>query len=260
MIKKRHDKQKINRNFLIRIASGPTWIILLFLFLSSCSTVKSVSKQPDISLKPTVAFEELVYDFGIAGPEQKIKHTFKFTNVGSVPLKITKLSASCGCTAVLTAKSDIPPGGTGEIQVALETRRYEGRQEATITVHSGDPLKPESILTIRGMIKTGITVVPQGVNFGNVQNGETAIRRVRIFQLSNKSLILKKIDLNEQYLTVQTSRFREENSRGVNVDITLNPDIPVGWFIEVITLHTNIREHERIDVPIMANILGGDTK
>ncbi len=259
-MKKRQEKKKINQGFFIRVSSCPSWIILLLLFLSSCSTVKSVSKQPDISLNPALAFEEQVYDFGIAGPEQKIKHTFKFTNVGSVPLKITKLSTSCGCTAALSSEDEVPPGGSGEIHATLETRKYEGRQEATIIVHSGDPLKPESVLTIRGMIKTGIAVVPQGVNFGNVQNGETAISRVRVFQLSNKSLILKKIESNEQYLTVQTSRFREENSRGVNVDITLKPNLPVGWFIEVITLHTNIKEHERIDVPIMANILGGDTK
>ncbi len=203
-----------------------------------------------------MAFDELVYDFGIAGPGDKIDHTFKFTNVGFEPLQITRVSTSCGCTAALLTKKEILPGGSGEIRATFETKRFEGDQKTTITIHSNDPDEPEIDLTIQGTIKRDVAVVPQGINFGDVEKGETLSGNVRLLQLSQNKLILYRIETNEKYLNVTTSRFKEENSRGFNIDITLKPEAPAGTLNEVITLHTSLKRRPRIDVPVWANILG----
>jgi hypothetical protein len=197
-----------------------------------------------------------VYDFGIAGPGDRITHIFKFTNVGSEPLQITRVSTSCGCTAALLSKKEIFPGGSGEIRATFKTKRFEGVQETTITVHSNDPDDPEIDLTIIGAIKRDVAVVPQGINFGDVQKGETVTGSVKLLQLSQNKLVLHRIEVNEKYLNATTSRFREENSRGINIDITLKSEAQVGALNEVITLHTNLKRRPRIDVPVWANILG----
>lgn len=224
--------------------------MVILLLLSSCAQNPFVSKRSDMASKPFLAFEKQVYDLGFAGPGEKITHTFKFTNTGTAPLKISMVSTSCGCTAALPSTSDIPPGGSGEIHATFVTKRYEGKQEETITVYSNDPVKPESVLTILGVVKTDVAVIPQGINFGNVKKGETATGRVQLLQLSQNTLILNKIEANEEYLIVETSRFREENSLGINIDITLKAEAPVGEFSEVITLHTNMEKRPRIDVPV----------
>ena len=244
--------------FFYSCPSCPSWmnlysvIVLLpfFLFLSSCASLTPVPPQPHM------AFEEPNYDFGIAGPGDSITHTFKFTNAGSEPLQITRVSTSCGCTAALLSKKEIFPGGGGEIRATFKTKRFEGVQETTITVHSNDPDDPEIDLTIIGAIKRDVAVVPQGINFGDVEKGKTATGRVKLLQLSQNKLILHRIEVNEKYLNATTSRFREENSRGLNIDITLKSEAPVGALNEVITLHTNLKRRPRIDVPVWANILG----
>jgi len=237
----------------------PSWINLftvivlllpLFLFLSSCASLTPVPPQPHM------AFEELNYDFGIAGPGDRITHIFKFTNVGSEPLQITRVSTSCGCTAALLSKKEIFSGDSGEIRATFETKRFEGDQETTITVHSNDPDNPEIDLTIIGAIKRDVAVVPQGINFGDVQKGETVTGSVKLLQLSQNKLVLHRIEVNEKYLNATTSRFREENSRGINIDISLKSEAQVGPLNEVITLHTNLKRRPRIDVPVWANILG----
>ena len=230
--------------------------LCLSVFLSSCASLTSISKQPDVPPKPHMAFEELNYDFGIAGPGDRIIHIFKFTNVGSEPLQITRVSTSCGCTAALLTEKEIPPGSSGEIRTVFETKRFEGVQETTITVYSNDPDDPEIDLTIIGAIKRDVAVVPQGINFGDVEKGETVTGSVKLLQLSQNKLVLHRIEVNEKYLNATTSRFREENSRGINIDITLKPEAPVGALNEVITLHTNLKRRPRIDVPVWANILG----
>jgi len=170
-------------------------------------------------------------------------------------LQITRVSTSCGCTAALLSKKEVFPGGSGEIRATFKTKRFEGVQETTITVYSNDPDTPEIDLTIIGTIKRDVAVVPQGINFGDVEKGETVTGSVRLLQLSQNKLVLHRIEVNEKYLNATTSRFREENSRGINIDITLKPETPVGALSEVITLHTNLKRRPRIDVPVWANIL-----
>lgn len=238
-------------------------VIIIFLsfsvFLMSCASITSVSKPLDATPTTHLAFEELVYDFGVAGPQQTITHTFKFTNVGSVPLKISGLTTSCGCTAALLSGPDIPLGSGGGIQATFETKRYEGKQETTITVHSNDPDEPQIDLTIKGNIKRDVAVVPQGLSFGDVKKGEVVTGQVRMLQLSDQLLVLKRIEADERYLMVAASRFRDENSRGLNIEITLKPQVPSGPFSDVITLHTNVKKRPRIDVPVWANVVDEPT-
>ena len=229
------------------------FLLYFALFISSCSYLTEVF-QKDNASQPNILFEERVYDFGIAGPDQKITHTFKFTNTGSLPLKIERVSTSCACAAVLLSAREIPSGSQGSVRAIFEPRRYKDKQEDIITVYSNDPEKPEIDLTIKGVIKRDVAVVPQGINFSNIKKGQPASARVRLLELSADPLVIFKIQANEKYMKVSTSRFREENSRGINIDLTLKPEVPDGTFIEVITLHTNVKKRPKIDVPVWANV------
>ncbi|MBU1053434.1 MAG: DUF1573 domain-containing protein [Proteobacteria bacterium] len=221
---------------------------------TSCASLEKVTleKAPE----PKIVFEELEYDFGIAGPEESISHSFIFTNEGILPLTINKVSTDCGCTAAVVSEKVIPSDGIGEIRAVFETRRYEGEQEKHITVYSNDPEAPEIELIIKGVIKRDVAVVPQGINFGDVERGKTAIGSVRLLQLSSQKLVLEKVDADKRYFEVETSPFTEDNSRGFNIHVTLKPDVPVGRLNDVITIHTNLKKRPRIDVAVWANILG----
>jgi hypothetical protein len=229
-------------------------ITVALVFLFSCTEKASVvqHEQKDGS---QVECKERVYDFGIAATGQKITHMFECVNKGKRPVQIVKVSTSCGCTAVLLAEKVVPPGSQCKIRAVMDTISYEGKQEETITIHFNDAAIPEAVLTMRGMIKTGIAVVPEGIYFGNVKNGQALTKRVQVLQLSQSPLILKQIDTNEKYFVIKTARFREENKIGINLEITLKPDLPLGQLNEVITLHTNLKEYPRIDVPVWANVL-----
>ena len=232
--------------------------LFLSLLLPSCASITSVSREAERQPRPDLPFEDRVYEFGIAGPEQTITPVFTFSNVGPRPASISGITASCGSSAVLLSKPNIPPGGTAKIKTTLQTHRYEGRQESTFIIHSNDPEEPQIKLIMQGMIKRNVAVVPQGLNFGDVKEGEVATGRVRVLQLSAQPLVVERIEADQRYLMVAASSFRDENSRGLNIDITLKPQVPAGPFTDVITLHTNIKKQPRIDVPVWANIIGNE--
>lgn len=231
-------------------------VCIIFIPYSSNASSLPPSSTSSDTVTPHMVFDDMIYDFGIAGPKEKLNHTFTFTNIGSAPLKITRISTSCGCLATLLASKVIPSGGHGEIKATFDTKDYEGEQEKTITVYSNDPDNPSIELTIFGRIKRDVTVIPQGIHFGNIKKGETKSNRVQLLQLSSNPLILNRIEVNEHYLNTETSIINEENKKGFNIDISLKPKIPVGEFSEIITLHTNLNKRPRIDVPVWANILG----
>jgi len=201
-------------------------------------------------------FETEIYDFGIAGQEREITHDFVFKNVGNSPLEIKGLRTSCGCMAALSSGETILPGEAGMIHATFKTQKYEGKQKKLIYVESNDPANPKFELVMQGSIKSDIAIEPQVLQFGDVPRGKTVSKKVKVFDLGKEELLLQRIQFNESHLNIEVDKFRDQNNKGFEIEVTLRPDIPAGSFNEVITLHTNIIKRPRIDIPVLGNILG----
>ena len=94
-------------------------------------------------------FTEDVHDFGTVPQGPEILYNFKFKNTGSSPLKIEKVTSSCGCTAATTGdKKEFAEGESGDIKVTFSTRGREGAQKKTLMVFSNDSKEPQKVLTI----------------------------------------------------------------------------------------------------------------
>jgi len=228
-------------------------IVGILLLLSACTglevTPESISEEG-----PRLSITEPVYDFGYAGPGMQVRHTFSIINSGTQPLVISGVNSDCGCTVTLLPGKKILPGKSGSVQVSFETRKYEGKQKKNVILNTNDIEEKEIVLILKGRIKRDTVLVPQGINLGDVVSGKTATGKVRLLQLSNTRLTVLKIDA-PSFLRTRAFYFRDENSRGYEIEINLSGDVPVGPFTEVITLHTNLRKRSRIDVPVWANIV-----
>jgi hypothetical protein len=78
------------------------------------------------------------HDFGPARQDQKLVYDFVVKNTGTEDLTLLRIATSCGCTAALPAERLVPPGGSTTLQVTLETRKYKGVVERSISVASND--------------------------------------------------------------------------------------------------------------------------
>jgi hypothetical protein len=78
------------------------------------------------------------HDFGPARQDQKLVYDFLVKNTGTEDLELLRIATSCGCTAALPAERIVPPGGSTALQVTLETRKYKGVLERSISVASND--------------------------------------------------------------------------------------------------------------------------
>lgn len=98
-------------------------------------------------------FESQEYNFGTITAGKKVRHAYKFTNIGQVPLVISQVQPQCGCTAADYTKEPVPPGGQGEIVLEFDSQGREGQQNKLTTVFANVP-GGSTILGMTGFVES----------------------------------------------------------------------------------------------------------
>ncbi|HOY39500.1 MAG: DUF1573 domain-containing protein [Bacteroidales bacterium] len=100
----------------------------------------------------TIKWEQTENNFGTfkedAGPQS---FTFNFTNTGKVPLVLTDVKASCGCTTPQWSKEPVQPGKSGFVTATYNPSGRPGSFSKSITVTANtDPAS--TVLKISGEV------------------------------------------------------------------------------------------------------------
>ena len=93
---------------------------------------------------------ETVYDFGKIKQGAPVTHEFTFTNSGDIPLVITTVQASCGCTVTNYSKDPIEPNGKGFVKATYNAAAV-GQFTKTVTVNANTD-EGVVYLTIKGEV------------------------------------------------------------------------------------------------------------
>ena len=102
--------------------------------------------------KPEAKFDKTQHDFGSIKEELGAVTTmFEFTNVGTSPLIIQRVSTSCGCTTPSYPHEPVLPGKKGVITVKYSTVARPGSFNKTIAVYTNVP-DTVYVLTIKGNV------------------------------------------------------------------------------------------------------------
>lgn len=140
--------------FILSLSMG-----LLFSCNSNSATQKIVQENLDKAQEENVAnrkfpimtFERTEYDFGEIPGGTSVETTFKFTNTGEVPLVITDVASTCGCTVPEKPEKPIAPGESSQIRVAFNG---SGSNQVTKSVTvSSNTQEGSQTLTIKAFVK-----------------------------------------------------------------------------------------------------------
>lgn len=119
-------------------------VLILFVGLLALS-VNAQDKAAKIEFKTETV------DYGVIEKGSDGIRVFEFTNTGTAPLIISKVSSSCGCTIPKKPEEAILPGKTGEIQVKYDTKRVGPIRKAITVISNADT--PTKVLKIKGEVK-----------------------------------------------------------------------------------------------------------
>lgn len=90
------------------------------------------------------------HDFGTVEKNNPVTIDFVFKNPGMIPLVITDVKSSCGCTVPDYPKEPILSGKEGKISVTYDAK-ISGYFSKTVTVHTNTS-EGKSLLYIKGEV------------------------------------------------------------------------------------------------------------
>jgi hypothetical protein len=124
---------------------------------------------------PLLYFPEKAFDFGNILQGDVVSHTFSFENRGDSVLTISKVSASCGCTAGEAGKKRLKPAEKSELKVTFNSEKFTGDQKKTVLVYTNDAQKPYEEILISARVKKILSVEPSYLSFMKDTTLELAI-------------------------------------------------------------------------------------
>lgn len=104
----------------------------------------AVGQELAVTLKPAnkivaenaiFSWTETTFDFGKVKVGIPVSHEFSFTNTGNVPLVITSVKASCGCTVTSYTKEPIGTGSQGFVKATYNAAKA-GQFSKTVTINA----------------------------------------------------------------------------------------------------------------------------
>lgn len=94
----------------------------------------TASGKSETDKYPIITFEKTEHDFGKVIRGEKVTYRFKFKNTGKIPLIISDVASSCGCTVPEYSKIPIPPNEEGLVTVTFNSQSLSGFKKKSVTV------------------------------------------------------------------------------------------------------------------------------
>jgi len=124
--------------------------LILIINLFTIASLGIFAQENQNSTNDSIVFEKIIHDYGKIFQGSEGICNFKFTNKGKMPLFLSNVRASCGCTVPEWPKEPIAPGKDGVIKVKYNTNS-PGSFNKSITVNS-NAKNSTVILQIKGNV------------------------------------------------------------------------------------------------------------
>lgn len=205
---------------------------------------------------PKVVYPEPVWDAGKVIKGDTLKHTFEIKNEGTAPLQILEVVPTCGCT-VADFDREIAPGGTGKVNVVVDTSTFDGPTAKALVVLTNDPVTPRAGLTVKCETRPYLRARPGYARYIYVQHEPTGTISQTLWAADEfPDLQVTKVESPYPYLTVEfheatpEERHKDGEGRQWRVSATLAADAPVGALTDFIRVYTNHPQQRLVTIPV----------
>ncbi|KAF2519002.1 DUF1573 domain-containing protein [Flavobacterium salilacus subsp. salilacus] len=99
----------------------------------------------------TIEFEKEI-DFGTISSKDTVIKIFKIYNTSEIPLKISEIGTSCGCTGAILSDSIVKKGNYAEIEVSYHPKKEETGSVSNSIVIEANTNPPYTALYLKGNV------------------------------------------------------------------------------------------------------------
>ncbi|MCP5063487.1 MAG: DUF1573 domain-containing protein [Ignavibacteriae bacterium] len=215
---------------------------------------------------PKIVAEEPKFNFGDIVEGDIVTHKFVVHNKGGADLTISKVKASCGCTAAQPENNVIAPFASTTIEVSFDSKRRGGKQRKYVYVFSDDPNTPQLRLQFTANIlphklSNVQTTTPQlklskyNHNFGDVKEGSVHDFSVMVTNVGTGVLNIKNIKASCGCTAVMMDNKKIKSKESSQLRIEFDSSQLSGQIARTITLETNDSKYPLKVVTLIANVI-----
>lgn len=121
------------------------------LILQACICLLLACSPTPASREAVIEFNNTEHNFGKLSYRKEAEYNFQFSNSGKVPLVVSDVKTSCGCTVPEWPSKPVKPGSKGEIKIKYDSAS-PGVFNKEIKVHYNG-LKSPVVLRIKGQVE-----------------------------------------------------------------------------------------------------------
>ena len=200
-------------------------------------------------------FTEIDHDFGLIkevdGPAE---YQFDFTNNAQVPITISNVRASCGCTTPGWTREPVLPGETGYIKAVYDPVNRPGQFHKTLTVttsgsestvilriHGKVEPKPRTIEEDYPTVLGGLRVKYRAFNIGKVYVNEPGVKDFIVYNQSDSVITFLPDVIGPKYIKVTFEPQALEPKQKGKIIITYNSEQrnDLGFMSDNIVINTD---------------------
>ncbi len=200
----------------------------------------------------------MTFDFGAMYQNEEVSHTFTFRNGGDAVLNIEKVKSSCGCTAAMPDKRKLAPGEQATIKVTFKSGTRRDRVTQHVSVDSNDAAQPRVTLTVQGVVKVEVDVVPRGFYIGKIKPGETVERSIELLPVTVKSFKILGVTATNPALHVgEPVPLKDEKDKergGYRLDVRFGPAEEPGRISARVIIQTDLEHSKKLRISVYGTV------
>jgi len=184
-------------------------------------------------------FKETRHDFGTIARGAKAEYRFVLENNYLDDVHIARIRTSCGCTTPRIEQQRLKTYEKGAVVARINSDKFVGRQQSTITVTIDEPLRAQVQLHVKVYIQSDVTLEPASVVLGDIDRGTAAEKAISVRYTGRGDWKIVEVKSNNPHLTAEAVESKRSSSRvSYHLRVRLDEDAPPGYIKEHLLLVT----------------------
>jgi hypothetical protein len=226
----------------------------------SVTNLPTPAPIPTVSaaLGPKIYCAHPKFDFHNVDEGPDIIHEFHFRNVGKSTLVISDVHTSCGCTAAVEDKKQVPPGGVGTIKATYHTQGRPGPATKIITINSNDPVNPSFQMQLNMTVVRDVDIQPERAYFYGLKHGTSQTNSVKILGKPHVMMHILSAQASGGKVIVAFAPYADKAAHryGASLDVTVPATLPIGEFSDSIDVKTDNPKKPDFQIPVQGEVVG----
>lgn len=186
-------------------------------------------------------------DFGDIYSGKKLVRDVTVKNVGTDTLHITAVNAGCGCTATMLSEKNIPPGGSGKLQITFDSKGFNGRVNKYVNISSDDKKNSTVRIDFSANVIQVLSVSPTSVSFSNVKIDTTYTKTITLTNQTKNNIEILSAKPTTNDVEVSLLKMKLMPGEQTTMQVTTTPK-KTGTFNGIIELKIDHPEQSKVDV------------